>query len=244
MKDEVLFFFDLEVVPREATAEELAKLGAGTAPANYKDPAKIKAYEDAKAEKLYRDWAFDSLNCEIVCCSYSIGLLKRHKDGTVEFDAGMVRTLRSDKDDIIADLDRIAAGFLHAEIGRQGRPPRRVRVIAHNVAGYDKPVLMAQAVKTQSLSLMTLLYSEKKWESRLFDTCEWWRNHASTGGKRSSAKLDAIAKFLGVGAKTEGFDGSKVFDAYKAGLMDEICDYCEQDVRVLSAVYERLLPVL
>ena len=136
MRGEVLFFFDLEVVPREATLEEIEELGKGTAPSNYRDPDKIARYESHKAEELYRAWAFDPLNCEIVCCSYAIGTLETTKHGEVLFDGGMVRTLRIDQHDIIADLDRIAEGLL-------SETQRRIKVIAHNVKGYDAPVLMA-----------------------------------------------------------------------------------------------------
>ena len=146
-------------------------------------------------------------------------------------------TLRVDQQDIIADLDRIADG-----LNREVR--RRVRVIAHNVKGYDAPVLFASAVKTQSVALIRLLNFDKPWESKMFDTCEWWRQHASTGSRKSSAKLDDIAKYLDVGSKTEGMDGSKVLDVYRDGGLDKIVEYCEQDVRVLSSVYERLLPAL
>ncbi len=237
MKDEVLFFFDLEVVPREATVEEIKKLGAGAAPSNYRDPDKIKAYELKKSEQIYREWAFDPMKCLIICCSYSIGTLKYHKDGSREFDPGVVCTLRIDKHDILADMERIAEG-----LNREVR--RRVRVIAHNVKGYDAPVLFAEAIRTSSTSLISLLNYDKPWESKMFDTCEWWRKHASTGNRKSSAKLDDIAKYLEVGSKTEGMDGSKVLDVYRDGGLDKIVEYCEQDVRVLSSVYERLLPAL
>ena len=234
MRGEVLFFFDLEVVPREATLEEIEELGKGTAPSNYRDPDKIARYESHKAEELYRAWAFDPLNCEIVCCSYAIGTLETTKHGEVLFDAGMVRTLRIDQHDIIADLDRIAEGLLR-------ETQRRIKVIAHNVKGYDAPVLMAAALRSGSTNLVQLLRFEKPWESNLWDTLEWWRTHCSTGGRRSSAKLDSIGRFLGVGSKMQGMDGSKVFDEYRDGNLDLIVEYCEEDVRLLARVYERLL---
>lgn len=233
MKDEVLFFFDLEVVPRDAPVEEIEKLGAGSAPKNYRDPEKIKAFELKKSEELYRAWAFDPMNCEVIVCSYSIGTLTHHKDGPPTFDPGVVCSLKVGEHDIIADLDRIAAGLL-SEVRRT------VRVIAHNVKGYDAPVLMAAAIRTDSVNLVRLLSFDKPWESRLWDTCEWWRTHCSTG-RRSTAKLDSIAKYLGVGAKTEGMDGSKVLDVYQEGGLEDIVKYCEQDVRVLAAVYRKIL---
>ena len=233
MRDEVLFFFDLEVVPREAPVEEIERLGVGSAPKNYRDVDKIKAYELRKSEELYRAWSFDPMRCQVIVCSSSIGRLIHQKNGPPTFDPGVVCSLTIDEHDIIADLDRIAAGLL-SEVRRT------VRVIAHNVKGYDAPVLMAEAVRTGSLNLYRLLDFDKPWESRLWDTCEWWRTHCSTG-RRSTAKLDAIAKYLGVESKTEGMDGSMVLDVYRNGGLEEIVKYCEQDVRVLSAVYRKIL---
>ena len=39
----------------------------------------------------------------------------------------------------------------------------------------------------------------------------------------------------------QGMDGSRVFDEYRDGNLDLIVEYCEEDVRLLARVYERLL---
>jgi len=233
--EDLLFFLDLEVVPRDATPEEIRELGKGTAPSNYKDEAKIAAYEERKSHELYRKWSFDPLNCHVVCCCYAI-VTATYGEGTTVTPT--VSTLRSDKHDIIADLDRIAEGLLN-------HPRRRVQVIAHNIKRYDSPVLMALAIRSQSTHLVQLLNFDKPWESRLFDTCEWWKEHCSTGmgARRSSAKLDHVAKFLGVGSKTPGMDGSKVFDVYREEGVGPIAAYCEDDVRLLQRVYAKLYKV-
>jgi 3'-5' exonuclease len=46
---------------------------------------------------------------------------------------------------------------------------------------------------------------------------------------RNSAPLDQIAKLMGLPGKL-GMDGSKVWDAYREGRLQEIRDYCETDV--------------
>jgi predicted PolB exonuclease-like 3'-5' exonuclease len=46
---------------------------------------------------------------------------------------------------------------------------------------------------------------------------------------RNSAPLDQVAKLMGLPGKL-GMDGSKVWDAYREGRLQEIRDYCETDV--------------
>jgi predicted PolB exonuclease-like 3'-5' exonuclease len=53
-----------------------------------------------------------------------------------------------------------------------------------------------------------------------------------------SALLDDIAQMLGLPGKL-GMDGSKVWDAYQAGKLNEIRDYCETDVLNTYLVYLR-----
>jgi hypothetical protein len=49
--------------------------------------------------------------------------------------------------------------------------------------------------------------------------------------------MDDIANFLGISGKTEGVDGSKVFDLWQAGYLQIINDYCAQDVEVTRNVH-------
>ena len=55
---------------------------------------------------------------------------------------------------------------------------------------------------------------------------------------RANAPLDDIAQLCGFPGKL-GMDGSKVWDAYKAGQIEEIRNYCETDVANTHLVYLR-----
>jgi predicted PolB exonuclease-like 3'-5' exonuclease len=55
---------------------------------------------------------------------------------------------------------------------------------------------------------------------------------------RQNAPLHEIALLLGLPGKL-GMDGSQVFDAYRAGKLDEIRAYCETDVMNTWLVYLR-----
>ena len=55
---------------------------------------------------------------------------------------------------------------------------------------------------------------------------------------RANAPLDDLAKLCGFPGKL-GMDGSKVWDAFKAGKIEEIRNYCETDVANTHLVYLR-----
>jgi hypothetical protein len=55
---------------------------------------------------------------------------------------------------------------------------------------------------------------------------------------RAAAPLDQLAKLCGFPGKL-GMDGSQVYDAWQAGLQDEIRDYCETDVANTWLLYNR-----
>lgn len=67
----------------------------------------------------------------------------------------------------------------------------------------------------------------------IYCTMEAWCGY----GNRIS--LDNLAKALGVNGKTEGMDGSKVYDTWIT-KPDDVVSYCEDDVSVLRSVYNRM----
>jgi predicted PolB exonuclease-like 3'-5' exonuclease len=67
----------------------------------------------------------------------------------------------------------------------------------------------------------------------VYDTMiEWagWGNRIS---------LDRLGLALGLGGKGD-FDGSMVYDAVKAGDINRVVEYCEQDVMLTRAIYNRM----
>jgi len=55
---------------------------------------------------------------------------------------------------------------------------------------------------------------------------------------RANAPLDELAKLIGFPGKL-GMDGSKVWEAYQLGKLDEIRNYCETDVANTYLVFAR-----
>jgi predicted PolB exonuclease-like 3'-5' exonuclease len=119
------------------------------------------------------------------------------------------------------------------------------QIISWNGSGFDLPVLHYRA-------LVHGIQAPRYWDLGEDDKDFKWNNYISRYhmrhldlmdvmamyGGRANAPLDDLAKLCGFPGKL-GMDGSKVWDAYKAGGIEEIRNYCETDVANTHLVYLR-----
>lgn len=118
-------------------------------------------------------------------------------------------------------------------------------LVTWNGGGFDLPVLHYR-------SLVHGIAAPRYWDSGELDREFKWNNYLNRFHSRhtdlmdvlagyqtrASAPLDDIAQMLGFPGKL-GMRGSKVWDAYQAGKLGEIRDYCETDVLNTYLVYLR-----
>ena len=118
-------------------------------------------------------------------------------------------------------------------------------LISWNGGGFDLPVLHYRGLINQ---VNACCY----WDMGEDDKDFKWNNYISRYharhldlmdllamfNARANAPLDDLAKLCGFPGKL-GMDGSKVWDAYKGGKIEEIRNYCETDVANTHLVYLR-----
>jgi len=118
-------------------------------------------------------------------------------------------------------------------------------LVSWNGSGFDLPVLHYR-------TLVHGISAPRYWDTGDLDRDFKWNNYLSryhprhtdlmdvlSGYQtRSTAPLDDIARMLGLPGKL-GMDGSQVWDAFQAGRLQEIRDYCETDVLNTYLVYLR-----
>ena len=118
-------------------------------------------------------------------------------------------------------------------------------LVSWNGGGFDLPVLHYRA-------LLHGVQAPRYWDTGGEDRDFKWNNYISRYHERhtdlmdvlagyqprASAKLDDIASMLGFPGKM-GMSGAKVWDAYLAGEIGAIRDYCETDVLNTYLVYLR-----
>ena len=108
--------------------------------------------------------------------------------------------------------------------------------VGHNIAGFDIRWLYLHARRARHDVACHMPWD--KWSKGIVDTMDL---AMGPNPKGTPPRLATLAKFFGVASKTEGIDGSKVYDFWLAGRHQEIYDYCAQDVRVVRDVYRALI---
>jgi len=146
-----------------------------------------------------------------------------------------VRCLGSERDDeakLIQDFFRLIDRYTP-------------QMVSWNGAGFDLPVLHYRG-------LMHGVAAPRYWEQGEDDREFKWNNYISRYHARhldlmdllalyqprASVPLDDLARLAGFAGK-QGLDGSKVWDAFAAGQLDAIRNYCETDVVNTYLVYCR-----
>ena len=119
------------------------------------------------------------------------------------------------------------------------------QIVSWNGGGFDLPVLHYRA-------MLHGVQAPRYWDQGEDDRDFKWNNYISRYHNRhldlmdllalyqprAYIGLDDFAKLLGFPGKL-GMDGSKVWDAYHAGQVADIRDYCETDVANTYLVYLR-----
>jgi hypothetical protein len=212
----VEIYLDLETLPGP-TRPDPSEISA---PANYKDPDKIRAYQEAQVEEAYRKQALDSMRGQILCIGYA-------------FDGGPADCLTVG---IEAQDEQDALEAFDAEIAKSLVCHDTITWIGHNALNFDMLWIWRKAYKYRLYSLLKHIRMDR-YRSNIQDTMLMWAGADTYNGK---CRLNDIAKFLGCECKTEGMDGSQVYDYWQAGRLDEISAYCKQDVEVTRQVYRIL----
>lgn len=118
-------------------------------------------------------------------------------------------------------------------------------LVSWNGGGFDLPVLHYRA-------MLHNVVAERYWETGDSDNAFRWNNYLNRYHDRHTdlmdvlamfqgravAPLDDVATLLGFPGKM-GMSGAKVWDAFKAGQLKAIRDYCETDVLNTYLVYLR-----
>ncbi|MCL5410603.1 MAG: ribonuclease H-like domain-containing protein [Patescibacteria group bacterium] len=108
--------------------------------------------------------------------------------------------------------------------------------IGHNVMDFDLRFIYKRSIVLGVRPTRDLSFARYR-NNPIFDTmCEWEK-----WGSRGTS-LHKLSIALGIASpKEEGIDGSKVYDYFLAGKLDEIAEYCKRDVDATRKVYKRMV---
>jgi 3'-5' exonuclease len=219
-------FIDIETIPQQPEAEEKAEIANNIqAPAQMSKAETIAAWhagegsyagvKDALIEETYRKTSFDGARGEIISIAFAVDddpVLCVHR-GIYSAETEM---LEAAKDAILTTLCGRAPWF-----------------IGHNIGGFDLKFLFQRFV----INRVDPQIDFKHWGrhgSQYYDTMQAWAGY----GNRISQ--DNLCKALGIEGKPDDIDGSKVWDFYKAGKIEEIAKYNADDVEKVRKIYNRM----
>lgn len=204
-------FIDVETGPLPL-ADVLDLKPEFSAPANWKDPAKIKANIEEQEAKWLADGALSAITGQVLV----IGTLR---DNSETFWTG-----ESDEKQLLIDFLGWASGEIQG-----GR-----RLIGFCCKTFDWPFIVRRAWR-HGLQAPFCLWDGRYWSDAIVDVAERF----ACGGRepRDRISLDMLSKFLGTGKKLgEGKD----FAALWANDRPKALEYLKRDLDLTKLAYERL----
>ena len=105
--------------------------------------------------------------------------------------------------------------------------------IGHNLAKFDLPFIWKRSVINSVNTCEGVKWVDARHGQHCYDTMSAWAGF----GNRISA--DNLCKLLNIKGKTEGMDGSLVYDTWQTDPK-KVIDYCHDDVSLVKEIHARL----
>lgn len=213
-------FFDIETIPGPVppTREDVA----ANVPGNFKKPETIEKWIDENQEGAWRAESLLSHRGRMLSMAWAVddGPVKVHVLGLGACDS-----------------EKTLVELVHLDLAEVIRA-HPVTWIGFNIRSFDLHWLRHRAIK-YGLHRFAVRIPWQRFDKSAFDIREYWNPDP-----RARGTLDDVARFLGLEGKTTGMDGSKVFDYWRAGRLQEIGSYNRRDVELTRDIYRAIKPAL
>ena len=211
-------YIDIETIPGQADWIKEESFSTVSPPGQYKKQESIDKWmeengEQAK-EEVWRKTGLNGSRGEIICIAWAVN------DGDIE-------SVHRDLGGSEADLLRGFYAMLNASMDSQW--------VGHYISGFDLRFIWQRSVINKVKPSINIPYDAKPWGREVFDTKIEWDGVKSSG----FGSLDSVCKALGYDGKGD-IDGSKVWDYVKDGRIDEVVDYCKDDVEKARLLHKRM----
>ena len=223
-------YIDIETIPaqRPDVIEEIK--ATIKPPATYKKPESIAEWlrteGPAAAEEAYRKTGLDGAYGQV--CVIGIAL----------DDDAPVTIFEHDWQDPGAERRILEAMYCQLLDWIEPRDLLATCVIGHNVGAFDLRFLHQRSIVNgiRPHAAIARAAQAKPWESdKVFDTMVQW-----TGSANVRVSLDKLCKALSIPTPKDGITGATVWDAVRAGRIDEVAAYCKKDVIATREVHKRM----
>jgi predicted PolB exonuclease-like 3'-5' exonuclease len=222
------FVFDIETVPCVETARIFLNLGSEVSEEEVL--SKLTAYHSEITNgqnEFYRQ-----LFHKIVCVSFIVGSIHPLKGGKEKYVIKDIRT-GGRKGETEEEILRTLFTYL-------GKHPSRL--ISFNGRGFDLPVLQYRAMK-YGIDAKWIYndgyynYNHRYSIEKHCDLLDMFSNF----GASARVKMAEVASLFKIPSKINGVTGADVYGMFKEGKIEEICNYCENDVIATYILYLRFM---
>ena len=117
---------------------------------------------------------------------------------------------------------------------RHGEQIIKPNFIGHYITKFDLPFVWKRSVINNVKTCQGVKWVDARHGVNCYDTMTAW------SGYGNSISADNLSKLLGIKGKTEGMDGSLVYDTWQEDPK-KVIDYCHDDVAMVKAIHERLI---
>jgi len=216
-------YIDLETIPPQDRKPDPSLVEP---PGNYKNTETIKAYQEAKADEVYRKLSLNPLWAQVIVISAAYG------------DEEPIVVSGADEKRLLLGLDAYLHNLSVAPKSTKDlikQSPDTWTLVGYNIKEFDIPILFLRAKKYKCHTISKLLSGLSRYDRRIDDVMTMV---LPTMGKQY-VKMDELCKFFGIEGKGD-IDGSNVYDYYLEGKLEDIAEYCKKDVERTRELYNIL----
>lgn len=213
------FYFDIETIPSQLPGirEELA--ASIEPPGNISKTETIAAWHAEKkpalVEDAYLKTALDGGSGQVCVIGWAVGDNKPFSYAVSDLSHDAERKMLQDFFCVVTDAGP-------------------VQFVGHNVIGFDFPFLWKRAMVLGVKPPWIFPRNPKPWGETVADTMLLW-----DANQRSGGSMERICRLMGIPGKGD-INGSKVWTYVQAGRIDEVSDYCCDDVERTRSMHRRM----
>ena len=209
----IKLFLDIETLPGDESLRREIETEIKP-PGNISRPERIKQWEEEEKpgamEERYRKTALEGLYGRILC----IGYVKESPLGITE------KVITGEEPAILQEFWDTAKGV--------------DLFVGFKILDFDLKFIMQRSIIQGVKPTRELNFARYRSEP-IYDVMREWQMW-DTG----YVALDVVTRALGIESPKGELDGSKVYDYYREGRLEDIYAYCMRDVKATREIYKRM----
>jgi DNA polymerase elongation subunit (family B) len=210
-------YLNIETRPPKGSSPDPSKVEA---PSNYKDPEKIKRYQEEHAYKEWAKLAVDPLQAEVFAFTYCL------EEGEPKVARGVC------EEELLRLLSEEMEEWYYEPYMVAGRRP--MTIVTWNGEGFDCRLLRLRGMKYGLRELVDRTVCKRYGDSPAIDLMV-----PLTSRSQPFLGLDAMAEFLGIENKNR-INGFEVWQCLERGREQEAYDHMTSRVTLLREIHRRM----